>query len=326
MNTGLWLVVALLALWVVAKRVKVHYRVQTSLRMAAPEAQVLAAITDFEQWPHWSPWLMHEPDCILRFQNPTEVGGHYDWDGQRIGAGRITHLSRPDAHTIPTELQFLRPFKAKALATLTVRALNADECDVQWTMDGALPVFMAPMRRLMSEMLTKDFELGLAHLAGYLNPQAEHPVITFESTMERPSFHAVTQRESTTLSQLPEVFNRLLADLATRAGDAVCDAPMGVYHRINPKSGAVDMEVALPVAEFTPGATLVRGGHYARTTLRGNYRFIQLAWHAAYGQARMNKHKWDAQSPALERYVVGPDQTPDSNAWVTELYLPVKEK
>ena len=325
MNMGLAAGIALLVLWVVIKRWRVRYRVEVTHNLRAPADAVWAALADFEQWPRWSPWLMHEPDAHLHFERPTEVGGFYTWTGQRIGAGRITHTARPAPHTLHAELQFLKPFKARADIVIELRALDALNTKVRWRMDGQLPIFMAPMKATMQTMMAKDFELGLARLAGAVNPQAPHPSIEFGEVAERMSFHAISHRETTTLAALPQVFGQWMPQLGALAGGACIEAPLGVYHRIDDKTGEVDVEVAYPVAADTPGASLIRGGRYFKVTLKGDYQFLRLAWHAAHGQARMRQLKWDPRSPALERYLSDPAQVPQPNDWVTELYLPVQE-
>ena len=325
MNTWLLLGLVLLALWVLLKRWRVSYHVEVTQNLRAPSEAVWAAVEDFEQWPNWSPWLLHEPDAKLQFERPREVGGTYRWEGQRIGAGIITHTARPGEHTLQAELRFLRPFKAVVHTTIEVRALDALNTKVRWSLQGQLPIFMAPMKAMMQEMLGKDFELGLARMAGVLNPDAPHPTITFGEVAERVSFHAISHRETSTLDALPQVYGQWMPTLKAQAGDACLEPPLGVYHRINAKTGEVDVEVAYPVAEGTPGANLIRGGHYFKVTLQGDYKFLKLGWHAAYGQARMRKLPWDASSPALERYLTDPAQVPNPNEWVTELYVPVKE-
>lgn len=325
MNLGLILALGLLAVWLIVRYARISYTVAVSQTLPAPVKRVVEAIEDFEQWPLWSPWLLHDPNASLQFDRPRKLGGSYSWQGRRIGAGRITHSARPDPHTLHMQLQFLRPFKASAKACFEVQAQGDPQSQVRWSMSGKLPIFLLAMKATLQDLMRKDFELGLARLAGVLNPQAPHPRIEFAELAERASFHALSQRQTTTLQALPQVFAQAMPMLKAQAGDACTQPPLGVYHRIDAKTGAVDLEVAYPVAADHPGATLVRGGHYFRVILKGDYRFLRLAWHAAYGQARMRKLKWDARSPALERYLSDPATTADSNDWLTELYLPVRE-
>lgn len=325
MNTALPLLFALVVLWLLVKRLSVGYTVDVSMTLEAPQSEVDALIGDFEQWSRWSPWLMQEPDAEVTLQSPNANGGEYRWQGRLIGAGVVRHLNREPAHQYVMAMSFLRPFKAHSRLMFETTAIDDHQTRVRWQMKGRLPLMMAPMRGWMSKMLAVDFELGLARMAGCANPQSAHPVIVFGEREDRASFHALATRHQTTLSDLPQVFASAFEPLVAQAGAATIDQPVAVYHRIDAKSEAVDVEMAVPVSETTPGAVLVRGGYYFKVVLQGDYRFLKLAWHAAYGQARMRKYKWDASSPALERYVVGRAQSNQSNDWITELYLPIKE-
>ena len=325
MNAALPLLFALIVLWLMVKRLSLGYTVDVHATIQAPQAQVDAMIGDFEQWQKWSPWLMQEPDAHITLESPDSDGGEYRWQGRLIGSGLIRHLSREPAHQFVMSLSFLRPFKAQSLLMFVTTAVDDQHTEVQWKMQGRLPLMMAPMRGWMRRMLAVDFELGLARLGGCANPQSPHPVITFEEPEDRSSFYALTSNHQTTLAELPQVIGPAFEALAVAAAGAASDVPVAVYHRVNTRSTAVALEATVPVKETTPGAVLIRGGYYFKVVLRGDYRFLKVAWHAAYGQARMRKYKWDSSSPALERYVIGPTQSADSNNWVTELYLPIKE-
>ena len=325
MNAGWWVGLLLLAAWLLLKRARVSYAVNVTQNLRAPQAKVWAAIEDLAQWPRWSPWALHAPDADPQFERPRDVGGVYRWDGQGVGAGRITCTGRPSEHTLQVELHLWRPVQLKASTTLEVRELDALNTKARWTLSGQLPLYLAPMRPRLQRLLSQDLELGLLRLAGAVNPAASHPRLSFGEVAERVSFHAISHRESTTTQGLAQVFGEWLPQLKAQAGEACVDAPLGVYHRIDAQSDEVDLEIACPVPEGTSGAHVIRGGHYFKVTLQGDLKFLRLAWHAAHSQARMRQLKWDANSPALERYLSDPAQVPQPNGWITELYLPVQE-
>ena len=325
MNAALTFLFALIVLWLLVKRLSVGYTVDVSATIEGPQSQVDAMIGDFEHWPQWSPWLLQEPDAQITLTSPRANGGEYRWQGRMIGAGVVRHVSRAPDHQFVMAMRFLRPFKAHARWVFATTALDDQRTEVRWTMQGRLPLSMAPIRHWMSKMLAVDFELGLARLGGCINPQSPHPVITFGEPEDRASFHALSSRHQTTLAALPQLIGPAFDTLVAEAHDKGIDVPVAVYHRIDAKSTSVDLEATVPVQETTPGAVLIRGGYYFKVVLKGDYRFLKVAWHAAYGQARMRKFKWDSSSPALERYVIGRAQSADSNDWVTELYLPIKE-
>ena len=90
------------------------YHVEKSIEINVPAEQVRAAITHFEVWPVWSPWLLIERDAKLTYHgSPGQVGHGYAWDGQAVGAGNMKLASVTDS-LIEMDLGFIRPFKSSA--------------------------------------------------------------------------------------------------------------------------------------------------------------------------------------------------------------------
>ena len=90
-----------------------HFRVQRSLEIEAPIEAAFAAVLDLKSWPHWSPWLMHEPVADLVYSdNYQSEGGYYSWEGKVVGAGKLTHLEIRPNRSIHQQIEFLKPFKS----------------------------------------------------------------------------------------------------------------------------------------------------------------------------------------------------------------------
>ena len=115
---------------------------------------------------------MHEPDTRLEFsQSPEQEGGWYTWDGDRVGAGKLTHVSIEPPDRIEERIEFLRPFKS--VSAVWWEFVDSDgQTEVSWNMKGAMPFFFRFMTRMMSVMIGKDYDLGLALLRGTLDPRA----------------------------------------------------------------------------------------------------------------------------------------------------------
>lgn len=70
--------------------------------------------------------------------------------------------------------------------------------------------------------------------------------------------------------------------------------------------------------------TVYNGGRYFKTTLKGGYDFLELAWHAAYSHLCTHKIKFDKKRPGLAVYENDPTQVEHTNQIITSLYIPVK--
>ena len=86
--------------------------------------------------------------------------------------------------------------------------------------------------------------------------------------------------------------------------------------------------MALPVpAETTSSEFEVKsytGGRYYKTTLRGSYTFLELAWYQAYSHLQMQKIKPQRKRASLEMYENDPATVSHSNEIITSLYIPIK--
>ncbi len=161
------LVVALLA-W--ARTRPDTFRIERSIRIAAPIVQVAAQIDDFHEWAKWSPWEHIDPTMTRKFNGADAgVGAIYEWDSQgKAGAGRmeITEMrAGSERGLISIRLEFLKPWKATNTAEFLMTPTD-EGTDLNWAMFGPSP-FMSKLMGVfinLDKMVGKDFEAGLAAL------------------------------------------------------------------------------------------------------------------------------------------------------------------
>ncbi len=328
----MWVALAVLVTLVIAAlgylaSLPADFHVRRSLEVEAPPDQAFAAIVDFRGWPEWSPWLMHEPDAQLEYsEHPQQEGGYYTWDGERVGAGRLTHLSIADGRRIQQQIEFLRPFKSTNEVNWEFEAAG-NNTRVTWEMIGRMPFLFRFMTKRMEPMISRDYDLGLALLNGYLNPAAEHPRLEFtgEETLEDFNYWAVPFRGN--LRQLESTRKSGIDALQAAAGGKAGLA-LALYRNLDPLATEYQAEIALPVADQTPLSNYTRrqfnGGRYFKLVHHGAHRFLPLAWYALFSHCKMHGIKQDRARPALEIYHDDPGDTIDSNTVVTAIYLPIR--
>lgn len=144
-----------------------NYRVQRSASIKAPPEKVLALLSDFHQWPSWSPWEKLDPAMSRSYSGAaSDVGAVYAWKGNdKVGSGRmeIVELARPTKLVIA--LDFVAPFQSHN-RTEFVLVPQGDSTNVTWIMSGPanLMTKMMGLVTSMDTMIGKDFEAGLANL------------------------------------------------------------------------------------------------------------------------------------------------------------------
>jgi len=162
--------VAVVALLAYASSRPDTFRIERSIRIAAPMLQVAEQIDDFHEWGKGSPWEHIDPTMQRKFSGADAgVGAVYEWEGTgKVGAGRmeITEMrSGSERGLISIKLDFFKPFKASNTAEFLMKPSDSGT-DLTWAMFGPSP-FMSKLMGVfmdMDKMVGKDFETGLESL------------------------------------------------------------------------------------------------------------------------------------------------------------------
>ena len=115
------------------------FTVSKSIAIDAPVEQVFAIIRDFRQWPAWSPWLLAEPGCDLKY---AEDGSSYSWEGKIVGAGELAVVTEQPSASIDYRLSFFKPWKSENTSRFLLEEANG-HTKVTWTLRGSLPLLNA---------------------------------------------------------------------------------------------------------------------------------------------------------------------------------------
>ena len=260
-----------------------NFEVDRTLLIDAPVDRVFQTIRNFKTWPQWSPWLMHAPECKLEYSdNYQDSGGHYRWDGKLVGAGTLTHVDIQQGLSIDQRIEFLRPFKSSSEVSWTFDP-HDEQTRVHWIMRGSMPFLFRFMTPMMTEMVSKDYDLGLNLLNGYLNPQSEHPRIEFKGTTTLDDFCYARKTFSGGLEQLKQAMQEGFPALYQQTSELkiVQGVPLSVYHRVDLKKDLFVCDIAIPVNRQSNGDNLdiaeFKGGLYYQLDCQGDYRFLELA-------------------------------------------------
>jgi DNA gyrase inhibitor GyrI/ribosome-associated toxin RatA of RatAB toxin-antitoxin module len=303
------------------------YRVKRNrVILAAPE-QVFAAIVDFKSWPQWSPWLMHETEAeVIYSENYQQEGGYYSWQGEFVGAGKLTHLSIKPGRSINQQIEFVRPFKSINQVNWNFESKDEGTL-VSWEMVGSMPFFFRFMASQMEPMIGRDYELGLALLNGYMNTNAAHPQISFigAENLDDFSYWAIPLVGS--LRQLESARKSDIGVLEA-AADGKAGLALTIYHQPDPLQSQYNVDIAISVDENTPHSNYTyrgfKGGRYFKMILHGDHEFLPMGWHALLSHCRMHKIKLDKTRPSLEIYQDSPAQCVHSNQVTTVLYIAIR--
>lgn len=143
------------------------FRVERSIVIDAPPADIYPHLEDFHRWMAWSAYELRDPTMKRTFTGPDSgVGSAYAWAGNRkIGSGRMEITESTPNSRLLVRLDFETPMKATNMAEFLLVPEGAST-RVTWTMYGPSPYLnkLITLVLSMDTMIGKDFEAGLAAL------------------------------------------------------------------------------------------------------------------------------------------------------------------
>ena len=122
------------------------FYVKKTIAINAPLEKVHAAVRDFRQWPAWSPWLISEPDCTLKY---AEDGRSYSWDGEIVGSGETVIIGENAPTSIDYRIVFRKPWKSVASVRFEM-AERDGYVQTTWSMESSIPIFIFFMKNRMA--------------------------------------------------------------------------------------------------------------------------------------------------------------------------------
>lgn len=308
---------------------KVNVSATTEIAVSATQAH--DALSNFETWPIWSPWLYIEPNTKVTYRGqPGEAGHGYDWLGEKTGEGQMT-LLQTTGQKIECDLQFIKPFKSKAEVSFDIDSIDSAHCRVTWHMKSSLPIFMFWMKETMSGMIKTDYKRGLAMLKDYLESGSIRSSTTIYDVVDVDETYYVGSCGSSTLDDIGPTMDlsfQSLAD-ATLAGHfSANDSPLCFYESMDIKTHRCEYTAALPTSHSTTvDAPLVSALRPKCSALKvihvGPYRHLGNAWSVIMAEAKARKLKILKSQVPFERYVNNPDEVQEDEL-ITEIYLPVR--
>jgi len=144
-----------------------EYRVERSVTIAAPPADVFAQVNDFHNWEAWSPWAKLDPAAKYTFEGPSAgTGAVFKWSGNsEVGDGTMTLTESRPNELIRIKLEFVRPFEDTGTAEFTFKP-EGNQTVVTWSMSGRKNFISKAMCLVMDmdKMLGGEFEKGLENM------------------------------------------------------------------------------------------------------------------------------------------------------------------
>ena len=152
------------------------YRVERSVSINKPKADVFNYVKYLKNQNDWGPWYKKDPNMTLGSRGTDGTVGYVaTWDSKSddVGAGEQEIKRIVDGERLESELRFSRPFESKSDAYMITESAGENQTNVKWGFSGSMP---RPLNLMMVVMdmdkaVGKDFEEGLQSLKTILEKQ-----------------------------------------------------------------------------------------------------------------------------------------------------------
>lgn len=291
-------------------------RVERSREIAAPLAEVYAAVADFATWPGWCPWLEHDPAIVLQL-----AGQRCSWRAAPAGDYEIVQRIAEPGRRIVQRIVSREPFRYAGQMHWEFTERDGRTL-VTWRIKGRVAFALRAFMTTVRGALELDLRYGLDKLAGQLERGGQGAAYRIEylGLRDVPASRQVSESWQGPISGLRTAVDGAVGRLRQRlAAAAIAPAgePVAAFQRTNVKQGTTACRIGIPVAdEVVALETATTPAHRAWVVrLSGDRAALDIAWYEAMQRLRIDDCQPDPAIPPVERYL---------GDTLTELLLPVR--
>lgn len=307
--------------------------VKRDITIQKDQQKVFSALSSFETWKFWSPWVCQEPACLIELSGVNGQVGHMQkWDGNVVGTGQMTITGLEHSKRIDYQLEFLKPWKSKAKVSFFLEAYD-DSTHVTWSMDSRIPFFLFFMRKQMEHYIAFDYSRGLNMLKEWLENGKVSSFSEVKGVSKKAKTYYIGKRRQCALIDLSKFMETDFTDLASSEKKGVLPHPdeiLSLYHDFDIINGVCDYTACYayqsPQAAINKNSSLISGEvpeHNAfQVDHTGAYRHIANAWTTALNNLRVLKLKKSMAFPMYEIYKNLPSNTEEADL-KTQIMIPI---
>ncbi|MGJ8696068.1 MAG: SRPBCC family protein [Verrucomicrobiaceae bacterium] len=302
------------------------FTVTEKILIDAPLDQVYAEVRNFREWPKWSPRVIAEPECLLKFR---EDGKAYSWDGKIIGSGAMEITGEDGNSWISYDLNFYKPWKSQADVRMDFQE-REEGVEVTWSMKSSLPFYLFFMKKLMVGLMGMDYERGLKMLKEHVETGNVSSKLEIVGPDSIGSCRYIGIKRECPVAELGERmgadFERI-ADYLNQIGLDVIGPGFSIYHKWDIGNKVAGYTAALPVK--SPPASLpddLLTGRRPRLSVYGirhygSFDHLGNAWSAGIFHGRAKEFRQTRKHYPIEIYESMPGENEEP---VTLVCFPTK--
>ncbi len=310
-------------------------QIRRHIEVQSDNQKIYQVISDLRQWNTWSPWYHMEPSSKIENSGVSgQIGQWQTWEGQAIGSGKMTIIGLQENQSIQIQLEFLKPFKSRAIVEFIISQKGQNICEVEWQMDSSLPFFMFFFKKMMVAMMSRDFDRGLLMLKEFTETGAVCAKSEYLGEVHMPELNLIGVKNSCTLNQLSQSMSRDFQNLFQNLNSPDLPEKIGalcITHRFDIVKNECEYTAAMmyPVGQvLNSPAGFVNLSYPSHVAIsahhQGAYRHLGNTWGMVMSMFRSLKLKNNKSVPMYEIYLNNPQQTAEKDL-LTQVVSPIKK-
>lgn len=318
-----------------------NFQVQEQQLVMGPQEVVFNEVNDLTGWKAWEPWSREAGDMIINYgQKSKGEGASYSWNSEEMGDGSLTITKSNPFSSIQQQLTFDTPFGKSESNIYWEFEQQGDSTLVTWGMKGD-QTFMEKVAftfqdQSLEEMMKPMMQKGLDNLQEVIRKKIDNHSIISEGILQHGGGYYLYAATGSSLSQVPEKMASIthqVSEYMNRNNIEKSGNPFVLFNQLNypQKTGIYSAGYFTPSEVITPAESDILSGYLPnqrtlKTTLKGDYKYLQAAWDSAYAYIEKNGLQLKEDAQPFEVFVMGPKDHANPAEWVTQVFIPVSEE
>lgn len=327
------------SIYIATKDGKFHFEEQRLIN--GPQEVVFNEVNELTEWNKWEPWSQEAEDMIINFGKKTKgEGAMYSWKSEKMGDGSITITKSNPFTSIDQRLAFDTPFGESTSEVYWKFEQKGDSTLVTWGIQGEQS-FMEKVAFTFqdgefSDMMRPMLRKGLENLDEVVKDKIQSYSINVDGiTQHGGGFYMYTATGSK-LSQVPdkmEAMTKQVSEYMNTNNIEKAGSAFVLFNQLNyqQKTAIYSAGFFTPSEVITPQDSDILSGYLAphrtlKTTLKGDYKYLNEAWDSAYAYITDNNLKMSEDAKPIEVFITGPKDHANPAEWVTQIYIPLSNE
>lgn len=210
---------------------------------------------------------------------------------------------------------------------------------ITWEVNGKLDLklkILSVLKGGATNVVGSELEEGLVNIEHYLVNEIANYTIKINGLVTKYNTNYIQQETTCSISDFQKTSKKMLENMinfVTKNEIKITGLPFIIYKTKKTSDNKTVFAMCVPVEEeiLTTEGSEISGGHYdtflaVKATLNGDYSHNDKVWKEARKYLNKNKLSEDVQGKPIEIYKVSLPKERKPSKWVTEIYIPVKQK